>query len=80
MTDPIKEPMTGGTAGVITRRSLLLSLPGLALARRLLGQRQAAPLPIRGLHQVTLSVSDLGRSLDFLSRALRHVRTGAPGG
>ena len=43
MTDPIKEPMTGGTAGVITRRGLLLSLPGLALARRLLGRRK--PLP-----------------------------------
>ena len=65
MTDPIKEPMTGGTAGVITRRGLLLSLPGLALTRRLLGQAQAAPLGVRGLHQVTLAVSDLERSLDF---------------
>ena len=57
--------MTGGTAGVITRRSLILSLPGWALARRLLGEGQAAPLRVRGLHQVTLAVSDLARSLDF---------------
>ena len=65
MSVQIQELLTIETKGGLTRRSLLLSLPGLALARRLLGQRQAAPLPIRGLHQVTLSVSDLGRSLDF---------------
>jgi catechol 2,3-dioxygenase-like lactoylglutathione lyase family enzyme len=57
--------MTGDTAGAITRRGLILSLPGLALAHRLVGQRQAAPLSVRGLHQVTLAVSDLERSLDF---------------
>ncbi|MCH7935000.1 MAG: VOC family protein [Gemmatimonadetes bacterium] len=65
MSDQINDPMPAGTAGVMTRRSLLLSLPGLALARRVLGQGQAAPLSIRGLHQVTLAVSDLERSLDF---------------
>ena len=65
MSDQIKESMTASTAGVITRRGLILSLPGLALARRLLGQEQAGPLRVRGLHQVTLAVSDLERSLDF---------------
>ena len=65
MSDRIDEPETAGTAGVMTRRSLLLSLPGLVLARRLLANRQAAPLGVRGLHQVTLAVSDLERSLDF---------------
>ena len=65
MTDQIKESLTAGTAGAVTRRSLLLSLPGLALAQRLLGQGQAAPLAVRGLHQITLAVSDLERSLDF---------------
>ena len=65
MSDQINHPNTAGTAGVMTRRSLLLSLPGLALGRRLLGQGQAAPLGVRGLHQVTLAVSDLDRSLDF---------------
>ena len=40
MSDHINDPKTAGTAGVMTRRSLLLSLPGLALARRLLAQGQ----------------------------------------
>ncbi len=65
MSDARDRPMTAGTAGVMTRRGMLLSLPGLALAHRLVGQRQAAPIRIRGLHQVTLAVSDLERSLDF---------------
>jgi catechol 2,3-dioxygenase-like lactoylglutathione lyase family enzyme len=65
MSDQINDPMPAATAGVMTRRSLLLSLPGLALARRALGQGQVVPLGIRGLHQVTLAVSDLERSLDF---------------
>ena len=63
--DQITRSMAAGTAGVITRRSLLLSLPGLAISRRLLGQVQADPIAVRGLHQVTLAVSDLERSLDF---------------
>ena len=65
MSDPINQPTTADTGGIMTRRSLLLSLPALALARRLLAQEQAAPLAIRGIHQVTLAVSDLERSLDF---------------
>ncbi len=65
MTDQIKESMPTGTAGVISRRGLILSLPGLALACRQLGEGEAAPLRVRGLHQVTLAVSDLERSLDF---------------
>ncbi len=65
VTDQITRSMAAGAAGLITRRSLLLSLPGLALTRRLFGQVQADPIPVRGLHQVTLAVSDLERSLDF---------------
>ena len=65
MSEQIQELLTIETKGGLTRRGLLLSLPGLALARRLLGQGQAAPLGVRGLHQVTLAVSDLERSLDF---------------
>jgi catechol 2,3-dioxygenase-like lactoylglutathione lyase family enzyme len=49
----------------MTRRNLLLSLPGFALAHRVFAQEQAAPLAVRGIHQVTLAVSDLGRSLEF---------------
>jgi len=47
----------------LSRRELLLSLPALAVARRLLAQ--AAPLRIGGLHYVTLAVSDVARSLAF---------------
>ena len=49
----------------LTRRELLLTLPGLAVARRAFAQPQAAPLQILGLHQVTLAVSDVARSLYF---------------
>lgn len=49
----------------LTRRELLLSLPGLAVASRLLAQTGPQPLRVRGLGQVTLAVSDIGRSLDF---------------
>jgi catechol 2,3-dioxygenase-like lactoylglutathione lyase family enzyme len=59
------ESVTTRAKGDLTRRSLLLSLPGLVLARRLLAHEQAAALNIRGLHQITLAVSDLERSLDF---------------
>ena len=49
----------------MTRRALLLSLPALSMARRLVGQVRAAPLRARALQQVTLAVSDLGRSREF---------------
>lgn len=59
-----------------TRRELLLSLPGLAVAGRLAGQMgtvgfggatQVGPAPLRvlGIHSVTLAVSSVERSLDF---------------
>ena len=51
--------------GGLTRRSLLLSLPALSLARRLMAQERPNVLRIRALHQVTLAVSNLQRSLDF---------------
>ena len=48
----------------MTRRQLLQSLPALALARRAYGQA-AAPIRVRGINHVTLSVSDVKRSVDF---------------
>ena len=51
--------------GALTRRELLLTLPGLAVARRLLAQVGPEPLRARGLHSVTLAVADVERSLDF---------------
>jgi len=65
VNDPINAPTTMQTGGAITRRSLLLSLPAFAVARRLLAAEQAAPLVVGGIHQVTLAVSDLERSVDF---------------
>jgi catechol 2,3-dioxygenase-like lactoylglutathione lyase family enzyme len=53
----------------ISRRHLLLSLPGLALAPhvapRLFAQTAAAPLRIRGINHIGIAVSDAKRSVDF---------------
>ena len=50
----------------ITRRSLLLSLPAVAMARSVLtAQGGAGTLKTRALNHMTLSVSDPKRSLDF---------------
>jgi catechol 2,3-dioxygenase-like lactoylglutathione lyase family enzyme len=54
---------------VISRRHLLLSLPGLALAPRiaprLLAQAGAPPLRIRGINHIGIAVADVKRSVDF---------------
>ncbi len=47
----------------ITRREMLLAVPGVAVASRLLAQ--AAPIRVRGLSSVTLAVSDVARSVAF---------------
>ncbi|MCU1386226.1 MAG: hypothetical protein JWL71_4923, partial [Acidobacteria bacterium] len=53
----------------ISRRHLLLSLPGVALAPRLasslLAQAGAAPLRVRGINHIGLAVADVQRSVDF---------------
>jgi catechol 2,3-dioxygenase-like lactoylglutathione lyase family enzyme len=53
----------------ISRRHLLLSIPGLALAPRLaprlLAQAAAAPLRVRGINHIGIAVSDPKRSIDF---------------
>jgi catechol 2,3-dioxygenase-like lactoylglutathione lyase family enzyme len=49
----------------VSRRDLLLSLPGLVLARRALAQGGNPPIRITGINHVTLSVSDVRRSADF---------------
>ena len=49
----------------LTRREVLLSLPALALARRAFAQAGGPPIRIKGLNHVTLSVSDVKRSVDF---------------
>ena len=47
------------------RRTLLRSLPALLAAPRLLAQEPGPPIHARGINHVTLSVSDLKRSVDF---------------
>jgi len=49
---------------MISRRNLLLSLPGAALASRALAQSKPT-IPVRGLSHMTLSVTDPKRSLEF---------------
>ena len=49
---------------MIDRRSFLLTVPALAYAPRLIAQG-GAPFRATGLSQLTLTVSDVGKSLDF---------------
>lgn len=61
----INKPEMVGQGCGITRRAVLLSLPAVAAACRLQAWRPAGPLRVRGLHQVTLAVSNLQRSVSF---------------
>src|SRR5882672_7483171 len=49
----------------ISRRQLLLSLPAIAMAPRVFAQTENPPIRVRGINHVTLTVSDVKRSLDF---------------
>ena len=49
----------------LTRRTFVASLPALAYAPRLIAQTGAAPFRATGLSQLTLTVSDVAKSLDF---------------
>jgi catechol 2,3-dioxygenase-like lactoylglutathione lyase family enzyme len=51
--------------GRISRRHLLLSLPALMMPRRTFAQAINPPIRVRGINHVTLSVSDVKRSVDF---------------
>jgi hypothetical protein len=60
------EPLPNGfERGRITRRRQLLSLPAVAMARKVIAQSAAGPLRVRALNHMTMSVSDVKRSLDF---------------
>ena len=65
MSNQTNDPTTESQGGGVTRRALLLALPAFALARQLIAQEKAVSLRFQALHQVTLAVSDLQRSLDF---------------
>jgi catechol 2,3-dioxygenase-like lactoylglutathione lyase family enzyme len=49
----------------LDRRQFLAALPALAIAPRILAQTPAAQFRVNGLSQITLTVSDVARSLDF---------------
>jgi catechol 2,3-dioxygenase-like lactoylglutathione lyase family enzyme len=49
----------------LSRRDLLLSLPALAMARRVLAQATDPPIRVRALNHMTLAVSDPQRSVKF---------------
>jgi catechol 2,3-dioxygenase-like lactoylglutathione lyase family enzyme len=49
----------------LTRRDWLLSLPALAVTRRVLAQASGPSLRVRALNHMTLSVSDPKRSIEF---------------
>src|SRR2546422_5063777 len=49
----------------MSRRALLLPLPALAAARRAFAQTNTPPIQVRGINHVTLSVSDVTRSVEF---------------
>ncbi|HEX6896813.1 MAG TPA: VOC family protein [Bryobacteraceae bacterium] len=50
---------------MISRRNMLLSLPGAAIASRALAQSAKSSIPVTGLSHMTLSVSDVKRSTEF---------------
>ena len=49
----------------MNRRQMLLSLPGVMFAPRLIGQSTNPPIRTNGINHVTLYVSDVKRSVDF---------------
>ncbi len=49
----------------VTRRAMLLAVPGLAVAGRLLAQAGPPAVRVRGISSVTLAVSDVARSVAF---------------
>ena len=55
---------------VITRRQLLLSVPAVAVARRVVAQGGAPPIHVRTLSHFGLAVSDTKQSVDFYRNLL----------
>src|SRR5690554_4967302 len=65
MSKPTSKP---GHAGhpQISRRSLLMTLPMMPFAMRAIAQQNAAtPIPVEGIHNFGLRVSDVQRSVEF---------------
>ena len=58
----------------VSRRRLLLALPALIAAPRLLAQTPAPPIRVRGLNHVTLSVSDVKRDRKSTRLNSSHIQ------
>jgi catechol 2,3-dioxygenase-like lactoylglutathione lyase family enzyme len=63
----------------LTRRELLASLAGLLVAPRAMAQPGAAPIPVRGLNHLHLTVSNLQRSLEFYQKVFGMPLAGVQG-
>jgi catechol 2,3-dioxygenase-like lactoylglutathione lyase family enzyme len=69
---------TRGTAG-LSRRELLATLAGLVATGSVRAQPGPAPIPVRGLNHLHLTVSDLQRSLDFYQKLFGMPLAGMQG-
>ena len=65
MTPTIERLLRDYDCGEIPRRNFLLSLAPLTAALRGMAQSSAPTIPLRALNHVTLTVSDVKRSLEF---------------
>src|SRR5262245_34770661 len=60
-----KEIFTRDAGGRISRRSLLMTVPAMLAAPRLMAQGTGGGLKVRAFNHMTLAVSDPKRSVDF---------------
>ena len=60
----------------VGRRSFLIFIPALLAAHRLIAQGSALQIRVNGLSQMTLTVSDPKRSIDFYRGNTREMFVG----
>lgn len=65
MTHATRSPTEAGLHSRLTRRGFLLAIPGVAAVRRIVPWQSRGPVPVSGIHQATLAVADVERSVDF---------------
>src|SRR5579871_724644 len=83
MLNAIEELLSKYEGGLITRRNLVAALSALAIAPSAsFAQRDTAPIRVRTLNHVSISVADVDRSVDFYQRIFGmsvKSREGTPG-
>ena len=73
MSEVVEQLVQRYEGGRMTRRELVLALSALVVARSTAGattQPSAPPIPVTTLNHVTLTVTDVPRSVDFYQRVL----------